>query len=80
MPEYYEALVADGRASREQCYWHFKKTRGLDDKKRLREYPTYDYEAFLLSVSSFFASDDMIFHNNRIRKPFKESLYVQSLA
>lgn len=79
-PEYYDQLIAEGKATKDQCYWHFKKTRALSDKKRLREYPTYDYEAFLLTGTGFFDSNAMIFHNNRVRKPLKESLYVQSLA
>jgi len=79
VPEYYQALVENKEATVDQCYWHFEKTRGLTDKKRLREYPTYDTEAFLLSGSSFFDGDAMIYYNNMIMKPIKEVMYVGAL-
>jgi hypothetical protein len=79
LPEYYEKLVKDGLATAGQCYWHFEKTRGLTDKKRLREYPTYDTEAFLLSGTSFFDGDAMVYYNNMIKEPIKEVLYVGAL-
>ena len=79
VPEYYSALIRDGLATKDQCYWHYEKTRGLSDKKRLREYPTFDTEAFLLSGTSFFDGDAMIHYNNLIQKPIKEVLYVGSL-
>lgn len=78
-PEYYDQLIAEAKATRDQCYWHYRKTRSLTDKKRLREYPTYDYEAFLLTGSGFFDPNALIFHNNRVKEPLKESLYIQSL-
>ncbi len=78
-PVYYHGLVKAELATVEQCYWHYKKTRGLEDKKRLREYPTYDTEAFLYGGSTFFDADAMLFHNGRIMRPIKESMYVQAL-
>jgi len=79
LPEYYKALVREELATVNQCYWHYEKTRGLVDKKRLREYPTYDTEAFLLSGTSFFDGDAMIYYNNLIQKPLKEVMYVGAL-
>lgn len=79
MPEYYTGLVRDGLATRGQCFWHYEKTRGLTDKKRLREYPTYDTEAFLLSGTSFFDGDAMIYYNNLIQEPIKDVVYIGAL-
>lgn len=76
---YYHKLLHDKLATRGQCYWHFVKTRELKNKKRLREYPTYDTEAFLMSGTGFFDELAMIYHNNMIRKPLKEAMYVQAL-
>lgn len=78
-PEYYHKLLADGLATNNQCYWHFIKTRELKNKKRLREYPTYDYEAFLMSGTGFFDELAMLYHRNRTKTPIKEALYVGSL-
>lgn len=78
-PEYYETLLTDGLATKDQCYWHFNKTRGLTDKKRLREYPTYDTEAFLYGGDPFFDADALLYYTNMVVKPIKRSLYVQSL-
>jgi hypothetical protein len=79
LPSYYEHLVKTGIATTNQCYWHYKKTRNLTDKKKLREYPTYDFEAFLLSGSTFFDPDAMIFHLTRVKQPLKEVAYAQAL-
>jgi hypothetical protein len=79
-PEYYTKLIEDNLATLDQCYWHFNKTRGLTDKKRLREYPTYDTEAFLYGGSPFFEADSLLFYTQNVTKPIKESLYVQSLS
>lgn len=79
IPDYYETLLRDGLATPDQCYWHFMQTKGLTDKEELREYPTYDYEAFLLTGSGFFSPDGLIMHTNRIKQPKKEAAYVQAL-
>lgn len=79
LPQYYEALVHGGLASRDQCFWHWEKTRHLEDKVELREYPTYDYEALLMAGNTFFDSDALVYHTGRIKKPLKEALYVQAL-
>lgn len=79
-PAYYHKLIADRAATIEQCYWHFVKTRELTNKKRLREYPTYDTEAFLMSGTGFFDELAMIYHNNMTIKPMKEAMYVQALS
>lgn len=78
-PEYYHKLVTDGLATVEQCYWHFIKTRQLTDKKRMREYPTYDTEAFLMSGTGFFDADALLFYVNKVSKPIKEAVYAHAL-
>lgn len=77
--EYYAPLLASGLAELDQCYWHFKKTRGLTDKKKMREYPTYDTEAFLYGGDPWFNSDALLHYTNSAIKPMKEADYVLSL-
>lgn len=77
-PAYYDAIRSEG-VSIDQCYWHFCKTRSLEDKRRLREYPTSDSEAFLLGGDPFFDSDALTFYATMIRKPIKETMYAQTL-
>jgi hypothetical protein len=78
-PEYYSKILSDHNATVAQCYWHFVKTRELQNKKRLREYPTYDFEAFLMSGTSFFDEMALMYHTNRVRKPLKQAMYVTAL-
>lgn len=80
IPEYYEALLREGKASPEQCYWHWVKTKQLADKEKLRENPTYDYEAFLLAGTTLFDSEALVWYQNHIKEPIRESHYVQALA
>jgi hypothetical protein len=79
-PAYYEKLLHDGQATIEQCYWHFVKTRELKNLKRLREYPTYDYEAFLMAGTTFFDSNAMLYHKNNTREPLKTAPYINGLT
>lgn len=79
-PTYYHKILKDHLASLDQCYWHFLKTRELTNKKKLREYPTYDYEAFLMSGTGFFDELAMLYHRNQVQKPIKTAMYVQALA
>ena len=72
LPEYYTKLVSDSKATIDQCYWHFMKTRGLEDKAKLREYPTYDREAFLLSGTGFFNGDALLYYTNNTKEPIRE--------
>lgn len=58
-PEYYHQLISSGLADLDQCYWHYVKTRQLTDKKKMRENPTYDHEAFVSSGSHYFNLDAM---------------------
>lgn len=78
-PEYYEKLIDNEIADIDQCYWHFTKTDGLMDKHELREYPTYDFEAFIAGGNPFFGQDALLWYQNRIKKPIKESMYVSAL-
>lgn len=78
-PEYYDPLIAEGLADLEQCYWHWMKTRQLTSKKKLREYPTYDYESFLLAGSGYFDENALLYHRLHVQKPIKESRFVHAL-
>ncbi|HJP81434.1 MAG TPA: hypothetical protein VJ841_03520 [Candidatus Saccharimonadales bacterium] len=78
-PEYYFKLLADGQATLNQCFWHFTKTRGLTDKKKLREYPTYDTEAFLYGGDPWFNAEALLRATNSVQKPIKEADYVLGL-
>ena len=79
IPSYYEKLINDGLATPDQVYWHYQQTKGLTDKEELREYPTYDFEAFLLTGTGFFDADALLHHSKRIIKPMKEVAYAQAL-
>lgn len=79
IPEYYQKLVEDGKATPEQVYWHYLKTRQLTDKKKLREYPTFDTEAFLFGGSPFFSGESLIAQLKNIKTPLKETMYAGSL-
>lgn len=79
VPEYYHKLVADGLATKNQCYWHYQKTRGLQDKEKLREYPTFDHEAFLYGGTPFFDSEALLYYSNNVKKPLKVVEYATSL-
>lgn len=76
---YYAELLATHKATLDQCYWHFKKTRGLTDKKKMREYPTYDTEAFLYGGNPFFSADALLHYMNNRRDPMKKGDYVAIL-
>lgn len=78
-PGYYDKLLADGLADINQCYWHFRKTKGLSDKYELREYPTYDTEAFILGGNPYFDMDAMTYYINNVKKPVQEYEYATSL-
>lgn len=79
-PEYYHRLIADGEATLDQAYWHFVKTRELQNRKRLREYPTYDYEAFMMQGTTYFDDFARIWHANRIKKPMKVAQFAEALG
>lgn len=78
-PEYYFKLIADGEVTIEQCFWHFKKTRGLTNKKKMREYPTYDTEAFLYGGDPYFDGDSLLYYLNHVKEPIRKGDYVTSL-
>jgi len=77
-PEYYNGIMKQG-VTVEQCYWHFEKTRGLTDNRRLREYPTSDTEAFLLGGDPFFSSEALIHYMNNIKQPVKKAEFIGAL-
>ena len=78
-PEYYQKLLVEGLANKEQAYWHWLQTKGLEDKEELREYPTYDYEAFLYGGDPLFDQEALIYYTNQVQKPMRKALYVQAL-
>lgn len=76
MPEYYQQIP---NITKDQAYWHYKKTNGLKDKDRMREYPTTDTEAFLLGGDPYFSDDALVHYNTCIKEPIRESEYVSAL-
>jgi len=74
-PEYYAQLPATDA----QCYWHYTETDGLNDKIQLREYPTYDHEAFIAGGEAFFGQNALLAAINKITDPIKKGEYVQAL-
>lgn len=69
LPDYYKKLVQDKLATIDQCFWHFSKTKGLEDLEELREFPTTDTEAFLVAGKSYFDKRAIIDYLNNIKKP-----------
>ena len=78
-PKYYDKLINENGVTVNQCYWHFKKTNELADEKMMREYPSYDTEAFLLGGKPYFDKEALIHYTNKTRKPIKEVLYLSDL-
>lgn len=79
IPDYYVQLLNDGYATPDQAYWHWIQTKQLTDKEELREYPTYDYEAFLMSGTTLFGTDALIHYQNTTKEPIKAVEYVPAL-
>ncbi len=79
LPEYYRVLFDTKQATIDQCYWHYISTDELNDKHELREYPTYDYEAFLQGGDPFFNSDSLVHYTNEIKTPMKVVEYASAL-
>lgn len=77
-PSYYDPLIKEG-VTIDQCYWHFVKTRGLTSKLKMREYPSYDSEAFLLGGDPYFSSEALIHYSKQVEAPLKEVEYASSL-
>ncbi|PWT73695.1 MAG: hypothetical protein C5B59_12945 [Bacteroidetes bacterium] len=76
VPAYYKRLIESGQADRDQCFWHYMKTGKLEDKEKLREYPTYDFEAFLLGGESYFSTDAVISYLGKLKEPLKEGVIM----
>lgn len=79
LPEYYQPLFDNGSASIDQCYWHWVTTDQLNNKMELREYPTYDNEAFLFGGSPFFNMDSLNSYTYQVQEPMKEVEYATAL-
>lgn len=74
-PEYYREV----NATDAQCYWHYTETDNLTDKLQLREYPTYDHEAFIAGGESFFDKDALLNAINSLIEPIRKGEYAQAL-
>lgn len=74
-PEYYQEL----NATDAQCYWHYTQTDQLTNKLEMREYPTYDYEAFIAGGEAFFDEDALFAAISRIIEPIRKAEYVSAL-
>jgi hypothetical protein len=72
-------MIKAGDADIDQCYWHYTKTDELEDKTELREFPSYDFEAFIAGGKPFFGQDALLWYQNRVAKPIKEAMYVSAL-
>lgn len=69
VPDYYKKVIDDFGVTRDQCYWHFKKTNNLTDKKKIREYPTTPVEAFLFEGDLYFKADALQHYYTSTIKP-----------
>lgn len=78
-PEYYQKLLSDGLATLDQCYWHYMKTRELTDKEKLREYPTFEREAFLFGGNPYFNAEALLHYTNELKEPIREAEYATAL-
>lgn len=76
MPEYYTQIPG---ITRDQAYWHYKKTNGLTSKLEMREFPTTDTEAFLLGGDPYFNSNALVKYSSEIKDPIREVEYATSL-
>lgn len=79
IPDYYKEIIKAYNVTPEQCYWHFKKTKGLTDKEEMREFPTYETEAFLMSGDLYFDRNALVYYSAQAREPMRKELYVQNL-
>lgn len=78
-PAYYDQAIREYGATIDQCYWHFVKTKGLQDKLKLRENPTYPEEAFLMEGTPYFSQGALLHYQGQVRQPLKEGPYVQNI-
>lgn len=72
--KYYDQIRSEHDVSIDQCYWHHVTTRDQRnheefDLEELREYPTYDVEAFLLSGNPYFSKEALVYYTGLIRQP-----------
>lgn len=74
-PEYYSTVDA----SDEQCYWHWVKTGQLQKPKKMREYPTFDHEAFIAGGEAFFDPDALLYALQNVKQVYKKGEYVSAL-
>lgn len=76
IPDYYSQIP---HITKDQAYWHFRKTNGLTSKLEMREFPTTDTEAFLLGGDPYFSNDSIVYYNSIAATPIKEGEYVSAL-
>ena len=81
IPEYYKNIVEKYNVTKNQCYWHFKKTNSLTDKKKIREYPTTKHEAFLYGGEQYFSKEALQHYAGTIIKPIAEGVdFIRAYA
>lgn len=78
-PEYYQKIPESVGVTVDQCYWHYIKTKKLQSKLRMREYPTTDTEAFLLGGDPWFDESALVTHAALIKEPVAVGDYAASL-
>lgn len=78
-PKYYDDVRKRYGATIDQCYRHFVKTKGLTDKLRMRENPTYPEEAFLMGGDPYFSSGALQHYQSGTRTPLMEAEYVSDI-
>ncbi len=78
-PPYYDQVRREYGATEAQCYRHFVKTKGLTDKLRMRENPTYPEEAFLMAGDPYFSADALLDYQNKVKQPQKKGEYVSDI-
>lgn len=76
-PKYYNQIISEHGVTNAQCYWHHITTRHPSnheefDLEELREYPTYDVEAFLLGGNPYFEKEAINYYSNLIKAPMKK--------
>lgn len=78
-PIYYDQVRNEYGATIDQCYRHFVKTKGLTNKLRLRENPTYPEEAFLMNGEGYFSKDAIQQYQGSIRNPIRKGAHVSDI-
>lgn len=79
---YYDPILEKG-ATVDQCYWHYTTCVDPDnptefDLDELREYPTYEEEAFLLGGDPYFDKKAIEYYAKLVREPLSTGSELES--